>query len=271
MPNGPERWQRVVDTYESVIDLDGDEREARLAAACAGDDELRREVESLIAQEQRQSPLDGPVWVAYNLLMPALSLEVGATVGPYIVRGVLGTGGMGEVYRAWDSKLGRSVALKILPDTSVRDEERRARFQREARILASLNHQHIAVIHGFEDSGPVHALVLELVEGPTLAERLATGPVPVDEAIAIALQIVAALDAAHDQGVVHRDLKPANIKIRPEGTVKVLDFGLARLVEGTGAPEGSRGTARVGQSPTVTSPAMMTGVGTILGTAAYMS
>jgi aminoglycoside phosphotransferase (APT) family kinase protein len=271
MPNGPERWQRVVATYESVIDLDGAEREARLAAACAGDDELRREVESLIAQDARQSPLDGPVWVADNLLMPALSLEVGATVGPYIVKGVLGTGGMGEVYRAWDSKLSRSVALKILPDTYVRDEERRARFQREARILASLNHPHIAAIHGFEDSGPVHALVLELVEGPTLADRLSTGPVPVDEAIAIALQIVEALDAAHDQGVVHRDLKPANIKIRPDGTVKVLDFGLARLVEGSGASEGSRGTERVAQSPTVTSPAMMTGVGTILGTAAYMS
>jgi Tol biopolymer transport system component len=271
MPNGPERWQRVVDTYESVIDLDADEREARLAAACAGDDELRREVDSLIAQEARQSPLDNPVWVADNLLVPAPSLEIGAPVGPYIVKGMLGTGGMGEVYRAWDSKLGRSVALKILPETYVRDQERRARFQREARILASLNHSHIGAIHGFEDSGPVHALVLELVEGPTLADRLSTKPLPVEEAIAIALQIVDALDAAHDQGVVHRDLKPANIKIRPDGTVKVLDFGLAKLVEGAGAPEGSRGVERVAQSPTVTSPAMMTGVATILGSAAYMS
>src|SRR5262245_12085374 len=251
MPNGPERWQRVVATYESVIDLDGDEREARLAAACAGDDDLRREVESLLAQDARQSPLDGPVWVADNLLMPALSLEVGATVGPYIVKSVLGSGGMGEVYRAWDSKLGRSVALKILPDTFVRDEERRARFQREARILASLNHPHVGAIYGVEDSGPVHALVLELVEGPTLAERLATGPVPVDEAIAIALQIIEALDAAHDQGVVHRDLKPANIKIRPDGTVKVLDFGLARLAQ-PDAVAAAEATA----SPTITSPAM---------------
>ena len=266
MPNGPERWLRVVEIYESVIDLEGVEREARLVAACVGDSELRRDVESLIAQDGRQSPLDSPAWIPDNLLVPAPSLEPGASVGPYVVKGVLGAGGMGEVYRAWDRKLGRSVALKILPEAYARDQERRARFQREAQILASLNHPHIGAIHGFEDSGAIHALVLELVEGPTLADRLATGPLPVDEAIAVALQIVDALDAAHEQGVVHRDLKPANIKLRPDGTVKVLDFGLARLAHA----DAVSGTDAIAP-PTITSPAAMTGAGVILGTAAYMS
>src|SRR5438045_1382125 len=171
---------------------------------------------------------------------------------------------MGLVYRARDTKLGRDVALKILPDLFASDADRLARFQREAQVLASLNHPNIAAIYGLEDSGGVRALVLELVEGPTLADRIAQGPIPLEEAVPIARQICDALEAAHDCGIVHRDLKPANIKLRPDGTVKVLDFGLAKAME----PVSTLADAAV--SPTITSPAM-TALGMILGTAAYMS
>src|SRR5262245_6073925 len=150
----------------------------------------------------------------------------GSSVGPYEVLGSLGSGGMGEVYRARDTKLNRDVAIKLLPVDVAADSERLARFRGEAQVLASLNHPNIGAIYGFEDSGPVQALVLELVEGPTLADRIAKGPIAEDEALAIARQMSDALDAAHRQGIVHRDLKPANIKLRPDGTVKVLDFGL---------------------------------------------
>jgi len=173
---------------------------------------------------------------------------------------------MGEVYRARDTKLQRDVALKILPEAFAADAERLARFKREAQVLASLNHPHIAAIYGFEDSGSLHALVLELVDGPTLADRIARGPMPLDEALPIATQIAEALEAAHEHGIVHRDLKPANIKLALDDSVKVLDFGLAKAMDPMSSlsPEFSA-------LPTITSPAMMTGVGTILGTAAYMS
>jgi serine/threonine-protein kinase len=176
---------------------------------------------------------------------------------------------MGEVYRAHDTRLKRDVALKVLPASLADDPERIARFTREAEMLAALNHPHIAAIFGIEDATGTRALVMELVEGETLAERIARGPIPLDEAIAIARQIAEALEAAHEQGIVHRDLKPANIKLRDEGTVKVLDFGLAKLAEpalasGSGAALGSL-------SPTITSPALATHAGVLLGTAAYMS
>jgi Tol biopolymer transport system component/tRNA A-37 threonylcarbamoyl transferase component Bud32 len=175
---------------------------------------------------------------------------------------------MGEVYRARDTRLAREVALKVLPDVFAGDAERLARFQREARTLASLNHPHIAQLHGLEDDGTTCALVMELVEGEDLAERVKRGPIPLAEALGIAKQIVEALDAAHDQGIVHRDLKPANIKIRDDGTVKVLDFGLAKALEGRGADSAlSRDSVN---SPTITTPAM-TLQGVILGTAAYMA
>jgi len=174
---------------------------------------------------------------------------------------------MGEVYRAKDTKLDRDVALKVLPDTFATDSERLARFRREAQVLASLNHPHIGTIYGFEESNGIRALVLELVEGPTLADRIAQGRIPLDEALPIASQIAEALEAAHERGVIHRDLKPANIKLRPDGVVKVLDFGLAKLVEARAAS----GAAGPSQSPTITTPAMMTAIGMILGTAAYMS
>jgi len=193
-----------------------------------------------------------------------MTLAPGTRLGAYDITGVLGAGGMGEVYRARDTKLGREVALKILPDVFAADPERLARFQREAQVLASLNHANIAAIYGMED----RALVLELVEGPTLADRIAQGPIPLEEALPIARQMAEALEAAHDHGIVHRDLKPANIKLRPDGAVKVLDFGLAKLAE-AGSTRSGAGPASI--APTITSPAMMTGVGTILGTAAYMS
>src|SRR5213593_4050678 len=176
---------------------------------------------------------------------------------------------MGEVYRAKDTKLDREVAIKVLPELFVSDPERVARFQREAKTLASLNHPHIGGIYGLEDASGVHALVLELVEGPTLADRIAQGPIPVDEALAIAKQIAEALEAAHEQGIIHRDLKPANIKVRDDGAVKVLDFGLAKLNEPnvSNAPNAPNAFSL---SPTITSP-MMTGVGVLLGTAAYMA
>src|SRR5215470_2524771 len=160
-----------------------------------------------------------------------MTLAVGTRVGPYEVLSALGSGGMGEVYRARDTKLGRDVALKVLPDSLAHEPERLARFEREAHLLAALNHPNIAHIHGFEDSTGVPALVMELVEGATLADRIAQGPIPLDEALPIARQIAEALEAAHEQGIVHRDLKPSNIKVRHDGTVKVLDFGLAKLTE----------------------------------------
>ena len=194
-----------------------------------------------------------------------MALTPGARLGVYEIIASIGVGGMGEVYRATDTTLGRQVAIKILPDAFASDAERLARFEREAKTLASLNHPHIAAIYGFEKSAGMHALVMELVEGPTLADRIAQGPIPLDEALPIAKQIAEALEAAHEQGIIHRDLKPANIKVRADGTVKVLDFGLAKAMEPTGGM-----SPNVSMSPTITTPAM-TQAGMILGTAAYMS
>src|SRR5208282_3623909 len=159
----------------------------------------------------------------------------GTKLGPYEILALLGAGGRGEVYRARDARLGREVALKVLPEAFAADSERMARFRREAQMLASLNHPHIATIHGLEESGSVHALVMELVEGPTLAERIAQSPIPLDKDLPIAKQIAEALEAAHEKGIVHRDLKPANIKLTADGKVKVLDFGLAKAIESTTA------------------------------------
>ena len=199
-----------------------------------------------------------------------MTLSAGTRLGPYEIHSALGAGGMGEVYRARDTKLDRAVAIKILPEAFAADTERIARFQREAKTLASLNHPNIAHIHGLEESSGVRALVMELVDGEDLAVRIARGAIPVDEALLIAKQMADALETAHEQGVIHRDLKPANIKVRPDGTVKVLDFGLAKAMEPASALGASAGQADSSQSPTITSSAMTT-AGTILGTAAYMS
>src|SRR6202049_4898753 len=193
-----------------------------------------------------------------------MALASGTKLGSYEVLSQIGAGGMGEVYQAHDAKLGRDVAIKVLPEAFAHDADRLSRFQREAKMLASLNHPNIATIHGLEQSGGTSYLVMELVSGETLAERVKRdGAVPIDEDLAIAKQIAEALEAAHEKGIIHRDLKPANVKVTPEGKVKVLDFGLAKAFEGDATNED------IGNSPTLSRAATMQGV--ILGTAAYMS
>jgi serine/threonine-protein kinase len=239
-------------------------RASFLTAACEGDTELRRQVEMLLAQEgAAASFLETPALViaAQHLAASGDALLPGQRIGPYTIVSGLGAGGMGEVYRARDESLGRDVAIKVLPSLFTRDPDRLARFEREARVLASLNHPNIATIHGVERSDEIRALVMEVVEGETLAERIDKGPVPVEESLAIALQVADALEAAHDKGIIHRDLKPANIKLTPEGRVKVLDFGLAKVVDrATGEP-----TAAATETIAATRP------GLVVGTAAYMS
>ena len=183
---------------------------------------------------------------------------IGRVLGPYEILAKVGEGGMGEVYRARDTRLGRDVALKVLPESFAHDVDRRVRFEREARLLAAVSHPHIAAIHGVEEAGGMVALILEMVEGPTLAERLQRGPLPQTEALTIARQIAEAVDAAHEKGIIHRDLKPANIKLAPDRGVKVLDFGLAKAFEGDHA------AADLSHMPTVTTPA--TRDGAIMGT-----
>src|SRR5499425_173052 len=192
-----------------------------------------------------------------------MSLNAGTRLGPYEIASAIGAGGMGEVYRATDTNLGRDVAIKVLPEAFAQDPERVARFEREAKTLASLSHPNIAIIHGLEKSQGTYALVMELVDGEDLAQRIARGPIPLDEALPIARQIAEALEAAHEQGVIHRDLKPANVKVKADGTVKVLDFGLAKVMEPS-----SGSSPSVSMSPTMVSPTMISGVGVILGTAA---
>jgi serine/threonine protein kinase len=192
-----------------------------------------------------------------------MGLTIGTHLGSHEITTLLGKGGIGEVYRARDLKLKREVAIKILPEAFSRDADRVSRFQREAEILASLNHPNIAAIHDLEEADGTRYLVLELVEGETLADRIARGPISVEEALAIAKQICEALEAAHESGVIHRDLKPANVKLTPDGKVKVLDFGLAKTLE-NGSP-----TSMLSNSPTMLSAA--TNAGVILGTASYMS
>jgi eukaryotic-like serine/threonine-protein kinase len=259
-----DHWQRVSKLYHDALARDASQRDAFVREACAGDEALRRAVESLL---DLPAPADGfrdnPVTaVAAQMVSDAASALTGRRLGPYQVEARLGAGGMGEVYRARDLKLGRDVAIKILPRAFTSNPERLARFEREARVLAALNHQNIGAIFGLEDADGVPSLVLELVEGELLADRIALGPVPVKDALGMARQIADALDAAHEKGIVHRDLKPENIKVTPEGVVKVLDFGLAKA-------GGNESASDLTHSPTVTLGGTREGV--ILGTAAYMS
>ena len=194
-----------------------------------------------------------------------MPLQPGTTLGPYDVTAKIGEGGMGQVWQATDTTLDRDVALKVLPEAFTSDPDRLARFEREAKVLASLNHPNIGSIYGLEEADGVKALVLELAEGPTLADRIKQGPIPVDEALPIAKQIAEALEAAHEQGVIHRDLKPANIKVKADGTVKVLDFGLAKAFQPDASDPG------LSASPTISLTAAATQMGMVIGTAAYMS
>ena len=226
-----ERWPRVKALFQSAADRPDGERAAFLAAATGGDEALRREVESLLtwdASDRSFLNLPPPAAMDHHT-PPHPALAAGIRVGPYEIVAALGAGGMGEVYRARDTKLQRDVAIKVLPESFADDPDRLARFQREAHMLATLNHPHIAAIYGLEESNGTQALVLELVDGPTLADRIALAPIPLEEALTIGRQIAEALEAAHEKGIIHRDLKPANIKTDPNGVVKVLDFGLAKV------------------------------------------
>jgi eukaryotic-like serine/threonine-protein kinase len=257
-------WSHVAPIVHGALLLDEHARAAFVASACGDDADLRREVDSLLAQTSDADHFLNEVSAYFTREMPEEHLSIGDRVGPYAIHSRLGAGGMGEVYRARDNNLDRDVAIKLLPQVFTVDPERVTRFEREARILAALNHPHIGAIYGLEPMDGVPALVLEFVDGPNLAERLTDGPLPVAEAVAIAIQIAEALAAAHDRGIIHRDIKPANIKITPTGIVKVLDFGLAKDIE---RPEigPSLLTASVGRLPELSSP------GAVLGTVAYMS
>ncbi len=255
----PDRWSAVSRMFAAAVDLDPTARNAYLDETCSDDPDLRAAVESLLEAHVEA----GSFGDAIPFASPdtAKRLTPGSQLGAFRIETLLGAGGMGEVYRAYDTKLRRAVALKVLPDSVAHDPNRRGRFQEEALALAALNHPHIGVIYGLEDSGDVAALVLELIAGPTLAERLATGLIPLDDILRIARQLADGLEAAHDRGITHRDLKPANIKITPEGNAKILDFGLAKA-EATLAPA-------VDLSSPVSRHATV--VGAIVGTAAYMS
>src|SRR5215470_19159706 len=196
----PERWREVTQIYGAVLSRTPERRAAAVAELCGTDNELRREIESLLESQHGASLLDHPAGDHPSVMQ---MLTIGSQIGVFRIDSLLGVGGMGEVYRARDTKLNRDVAVKILPPAFANDPDRLARFKREAQVLASLNHPNIASIHGFEDSSGVHALVLELVDGPTLADRIARGPLPIDEALKIAKQIAEALEAAHEQGIVH--------------------------------------------------------------------
>src|SRR5262245_37211543 len=265
-----ERWRRVGQLYEAALQRTAADHDAFLESACGGDELLRAEVERLLkANDQAGDFLASPAWdVAPSGFVAGTNARhtslVGRHVGHYRILALLGRGGMGDVYRALDSTLNREVAVKVLPDLFSQDADRVARFKREAHVLASLNHANIGAIHGFEDGAEVKALVLELVEGPTLADRTARGRIDLEEALPIARQIADALEAAHERGIVHRDLKPANIKVRADGAVKVLDFGLARALDLDWSSDA------LSASPRVSSP-VVTADGIIVGTPAYMS
>jgi serine/threonine protein kinase len=252
-------WRRAEEIFHAALERPPEARRAFLDEACGEDTELRRQVEMLVSKDENAgSFLEKPALADAT----AISLA-GKHYGTYHILSLLGAGGMGEVYRAHDSKLGRDVAIKTLPPEFARDPDRVARFQREAKLLASLNHPNIAAIYGLDESGGTQFLVLELVEGETLAGQIKRGPIPVEESLKLALQIAEALESAHEKGVIHRDLKPANIKVTSEGNVKVLDFGLAK------AFAGEQAEVNLSNSPTLSNAATQQGV--ILGTAAYMS
>jgi Tol biopolymer transport system component len=270
----PERWKRIEALYQEALARPHADRQTFLAAACATDEPMRREVESLLAESAsddgflEKSPLPMSAYAPTDLVRAPMA---GTTLGGYQLHTLLGVGGMGEVYQAHDPKLAREVAIKILPSAFTSHPDRLARFEREARMLAALNHPNICAIYGFEEADGIRFLILELVEGETLAETLTHGSsspakdtaLPLDRALAISRHIADALEVAHDKGIIHRDLKPANIKITPGGAVKVLDFGLAKAVSTEASSPG------LTHPPDVSSSEPRPGA--IIGTPAYMS
>jgi serine/threonine protein kinase/Tol biopolymer transport system component len=263
----PDRWKRVSSLYNAALTREPHARAAFLDSACGSDTELRADLESLLRHELPSIPAVDVL--AAEIAVTAPGLATGSRLGSYRIDSLIGEGGMGQVYRAHDAELGRDVAIKVLPTVFASDPDRRARFDREARVLASLNHPHIAAIYGIAESDGRRGLVLELVDGDTLADRLrshGTGQKPhgfnLTEATRVARQIADALDAAHEKGIIHRDLKPANIKITPDGTTKVLDFGLAKAASDAG---------NASDPPFAETRLQDTRVGVILGTAPYMS
>ena len=254
-----ERWLRVEELFHAVLERAPEARQAFLDGACGEDTGLRRQVEILVSTDENGgSLLEEPVLADATATPEVRGWLLGRQFGPYRIVSTLGAGGMGEVCRAHDSKLGRDVAIKTLPHEFARDPERLAGFRREARTLASLNHPNIAAIYGLEESGEVDCLVLELVEGDTLC-----GPLPIARALDYAHQVAEGLEAAHDKGIIHRDLKPTNVKVTPQGKVKVLDFGLAKAI--WGAERNSD------QLETATVTGVETMAGHIVGTPGYMS
>jgi serine/threonine protein kinase len=264
-----ERWQKIEDLFNSALDLEPGRREQFLKQACSGDESVYEEVQQLLKLEaEAENLIDSPAMeilarnIAGDSKPPGASGSViGKTIGRYRVVKELGKGGMGEVYQAKDRKLERDVAIKILPEEFAGDSDRLDRFRREAKVLASLSHPNIATLYELEESEELHFIVLEMVEGETLADRMKAGPIPIEESLKLSLQMAEALEMAHEKGIIHRDLKPANVKITPEGTLKVLDFGLAKtfaeeLEDRPYPPESSDA---------------ITQKGLILGTAAYMS
>jgi serine/threonine protein kinase len=266
MTGDPSRWPRVKEIFHSALECLPDQRTAFVRDACGEDVALRDDVESLLAAHAEagsfaeRGAIEGLI-ASSVAERGAPAMATGAELGRYRILEPLDAGGMGEVYRALDTGLHREVAIKVLPAVLSADPQRIARLEREARLLAALNHPHIATIHGFEVAGGLHAIVMELIDGQTLADRLSSGPLPIDEALEIARQIAAALEAAHDKGIVHRDLKPANIALTASGTVKVLDFGLAKAIA-------------LNEHDILTAPASGSALsmeGVVAGTPAYMS
>ncbi len=264
-----DRWEKVKQIYNSVLEREPDKRDGFLEEACGGDDSVRNEVEVLLAREgEAECFMKSPAMeVAAQVLAKgqrkaSVDSLIGHSVGHYRLIEKIGEGGMGVVYRALDIRLDRHVAIKSLPDVFAEDPSRLARFEGEAKLLAILNHANIASVYDLEEYDGQQFLVLELVEGETLAERLKKGRISLSETLDICRQIAAGLQAAHEKGIIHRDLKPSNIKITPDGNVKILDFGLAKALEQQGA-EGQK----PGAGPVNTS----TEAGLILGTPAYMS
>jgi len=259
-------WSDVSRIFHDALEQPPNERNAYLVHACAGNAALLREVESLLACESDAQRF---------MSEPDATLTSGTFVGPYEILALIGSGGMGDVYRARDARLKREIALKVLPRFYALDPGRLARFRREAEVLAALNHPHIAAIYGLEESGSALALVLELVPGESLAQRIARGPLAHDEALAIARQVADALDAAHEHGIVHRDLKPQNIRLTSDGVVKVLDFGLAKLIAMDPRPTPSKVTLEDNSASSATLSYVPNGsetsVNPLLGTVAYMS